>query len=442
MGKTASVTIVGMGFVGLTTATVFTERGAFVYGVDNDAEKIRNIAKAKAPFFEPELDKLIKKSISSGKLMPTTDLSSATKTSSIVFICVGTPMRENGSVNLEFIEKVSKCLGKEIARARRYVVVCVKSTVPPGTTENIVKKNLETASGKIAGKDFGLIMTPEFLREGSAVADSRNPHLIVIGAGDKKSGSIVRRFFSDLYGRKANILETNIVTAEMIKYANNSFLATKISFINTVANICNRLPGADVDVIAGAIGADPRIGRLFLAAGPGYGGSCFPKDVMGFIDFCSNIGYDPLLLKATDAVNRQQVFSVLKLIEENLGPIEGKTVAILGTAFKRNTDDIRESVSIKLIHELLEKGARVRAHDPMALENTRKLLKDAISYASSVVDAVKDADCIILMTDWDDYKTLVRTLSKYAKRTLVIDTRRFLKMKSTGNLHYVALGRP
>jgi UDPglucose 6-dehydrogenase len=226
----------------------------------------------------------------------------------------------------------------------------------------------------------------------------------------------------------------------MIKYANNSFLATKISFINTMANICNRIPGADVDIIAGAIGTDPRIGRLFLAAGPGYGGSCFPKDVAGFIDFCGDIGYDPVLLRATDAVNKQQVFSVLKLLEENLGQIEGKTVAVLGTAFKKNTDDIRESVSIKLIQELLNKGARVLVHDPMALENTKKMLKDAIEYASSLNHAIAGVDCIVLMTDWDDYKKLDRMLSRNAK-PLVIDTRRLLKSDNTKNMRYVALGR-
>jgi UDPglucose 6-dehydrogenase len=440
MSKDVSAAITGMGFVGLTTATVFTEKGVMVYGIDNDADKIKQIAKAKTPFYEPGLEKLLKRSISSGRFRPTTDLAAAINASDIIFICVGTPMRQDGSVNLDYIEKVSREVGKALARIRRYVVVCVKSTVPPGTTENIVKKNLEEVSGRIAGEDFGLAMTPEFLREGSAVADSQNPHLIVVGSGDKKSGTTVRKFFSDLYGKKTNILETNIVTAEMIKYANNSFLATKISFINTIANICNRIPGADVDVIASAIGADPRIGRLFLAAGPGYGGSCFPKDVAGFIDFCSNIGYDPVLLKATDVVNKQQVFSVLKLLEENLGHLEDKTIAVLGTAFKKNTDDIRESVSIKLIQELLKRGAKVRTHDPMALDNTRRLLKDAVEYSLSLVHAIKNVDCIVLMTDWDDYRILDRALPKHT-RTLVIDTRRALKSKGAKNIKYVALGR-
>jgi len=364
-----------MGFVGLTTAAVMAEKGFTVYGFDKNAKKIKSISESKAPFFEPQLDQLIKNVVHSRKLVPTADLTKSMRESLITFVCVGTPMRNDGSVDLSFVKEVSKEIGRSLkTRKLNYPIICVKSTVPPGTTENIVTKVIEKISGKTAGKDFGIAMTPEFLREGSAVADSRKPHLVVIGSNDRKTRLRVNRFFRSVYGAKVKIMDTNITSAELIKYANNSFLATKISFINTIANICNRIPGANVDVVAKAIGSDPRIGQQFLSAGPGYGGSCFPKDVSGFIQYCRELGYDPVLLRATQTVNKKQIQLVIRLLKSNLGSIEHKLITVLGIAFKKNTDDIRESVSIKLIQELKRLGANIRVHDPMALNNTRMLL--------------------------------------------------------------------
>lgn len=439
---TDRITVVGMGFVGLTTAAVFAEKGCTVYGVDANVDKVRMISKLKLPFFEPGLDILVKKAVRSRRLLPTNSLNDAIRASNIVFVCVGTPMRSDGSVNLEYIRQVSSSLGVALKNANNKPTICVKSTVPPGTTENIVQKHVEETSTKKVGKDFGIAMTPEFLREGSAVTDSMSPHLIVIGSNDNRSRNVVCKFFRQIYGAKAKILNTNIVSAELIKYANNSFLATKISFINTIANVCNRIPGADVDIIAKAIGTDPRIGSQFLNAGPGYGGSCFPKDVAGFIHYCQSLGYDPLLLEATDAVNKKQVNLILDIIHSHLHVLTKKRIAILGTAFKKDTDDIRESVSIRLMEELIGHGADVRAHDPMALPNTRERLGGKIMYASSVAEAARNAEAIILMTDWDEYKTLnEKRISRLTKKCLIIDTRRILQLKPKKCIEYVALGR-
>lgn len=439
---TDKITVVGMGFVGLTTAAVFAEKGCTVHGVDTNAEKIEMISKSRVPFFEPGLETLVKKAVKSRRLIPTASLRNAVLASNIVFICVGTPMRSDGSVNLEYIHQISSSIGAILKDSKNTPIICIKSTVPPGTTQNVVQENIEKSSTRKAGRDFGIAMTPEFLREGTAVTDSLNPHLIVIGANDDRTRHIVGKFFRRAYSAKARILNTNMVTAELIKYANNSFLATKISFINTIANICNHIPGADVDTIAKAIGTDPRIGSQFLNAGPGYGGSCFPKDVAGFIHYAQSLGYDPLLLKATDTVNKKQIDLILDILQSHLSGLTRKRIAILGTAFKKNTDDIRESVSIRLIERLVDLGADVRAHDPMALSNTKEKFRNKITYSSSAPEAAKNAEVIILMTDWDDYKTLNRKqLAGLTKKCLIIDTRRVLQLRTDKSIEYIALGR-
>lgn len=439
---TNRVAIIGMGFVGLTTAAVFANKGCTVFGVDTDADKIRKISKTRIPFFELGLDTLVRNAVETKRLIPTTSLDHAIHDSDVVFICVGTPMRTDGSVNLEYIQEVSSSIGASIKNAKNNPVICVKSTVPPGTTESIVQKIIEEISAKKSGKDFGIAMTPEFLREGSAVADSMNPHLIVMGTNNDRTKDVIGKLFRRIYGTRVKILDTNIITAELIKYANNSFLATKISFINTIANVCNRIPGADVDVVAKAIGSDPRIGSQFLNAGPGYGGSCFPKDVAGFIHYCQSLGYEPILLKATDKVNKKQVDFILDLLWLQLHNLKKKKIAILGTAFKKNTDDIRESVSIKLIEELVEHGADVRVHDPMALANTRERLGNSITYGTSIASVLRNADAIILMTDWDEYKSLNENqVARRTKNCIIIDTRRFLRLKEVEGIKYVSLGR-
>jgi len=438
-----SAIIIGLGFVGLTTAAFFANRGIKVYGVDTDIQRIEAIKKTRIPFFEPKLDHFVKKALLSQMLIVNNDLYDGVKNSKFIFICVGTPMGQDGKVDLTSITKVSKYIGTAIKNVKKYQVICVKSTVPPGTTENTILTKIEKTSSKTVYKDFGIGFMPEFLSEGSAVKDMTKPHKIVIGTNDTKSLLSIDNFLMKIYGMGIHTIKTSIISAELIKYANNAFLATKISFINTIANICNNLPGTDVDVVAKALGSDPRIGNQFLVAGPGYGGSCLPKDLSGFIKSCKETGYEPILLKATDAVNKDQISIIIDILNKRLGTLNGKAISILGTAFKKGTDDIRESVSINLIRKL-KNLANINVHDPKALENTKQIFGSSIRYSYSIKDVVTDCDCIIIMTEWDEYKEITQKqiLENNKNRiVLVVDTRRLLKIKKTNKIDYVALGK-
>jgi UDPglucose 6-dehydrogenase len=438
-----SVIIIGLGFVGLTTAAFFANRRIKVYGVDADIQRIEAIKETRIPFFEPKLDRFVKKALLSQMLIVNNDLYDGVKNSKFIFICVGTPMGQDGKVDLTSITKVSKDIGTAIKNVKKYQVICVKSTVPPRTTENTILTQIEKISGKRAYKDFGIGFIPEFLSEGSAVKDMTKPHKIVIGTNDTKSLLSIDNFLMKIYGMGIHSIKTSIISAELIKYANNAFLATKISFINTIANICNNLPGTDVDVVAKALGLDPRIGNQFLVAGPGYGGSCLPKDLSGFIKSCKETGYEPILLRAIDAVNKDQITIIIDILNKGLGTLNGKAISILGTAFKKGTDDIRESVSINLIRKL-KNLANINVHDPKALENTKQIFGRSIRYSYSIKDAVTDCDCIIIMTEWDEYKEITQKqiLENNKNRiVLVVDTRRLLKIKKTNRIDYVALGK-
>ena len=411
--------------------------------MDSDIERIEAIKKIRIPFFEPKLDNFVKKAILSKMLLVNNDLYDSVKKSKYIFICVGTPMDQHGKANLTSITKVSKEIGTAIRNVSRYQVICVKSTVPPGTTENIIHTQIMKTSKKTAYNDFGIAFIPEFLSEGSAVQDMTEPHKIVIGTNDSKSGSSIDNFFTKIYGTGIYTIRTNIISAELIKYANNAFLATKISFINSIANICNQLPGTDVDVVAKALGTDPRIGNKFLVAGPGYGGSCLPKDLSAFIECCREAGYEPILLKAIEAVNKGQITIIMNVLKNKLGNLKGKSISILGTAFKKDTDDIRQSVAINLIREL-KNLAKVKVHDPKALENTKRIFGHTIKYSHSIKDILTDCDCIILMTEWDEYREITQKQiadNNKNRNVLVLDTRRFLKIKNTNKIDYVALGK-
>jgi len=290
----------------------------------------------------------------------------------------------------------------------------------------VVKPLLERRSGKRCGIDFSLCVNPEFLREGSAIRDTLNPDRIIIGEHDKKSGDILKDFYRQFYRRKMpSIIRTNIPTAELVKYANNAFLATKISFINQIANICEKIPEVDVKTVAKGIGLDRRIGRLFLNAGLGYGGSCLPKDVKALIAFSRALGYDPVFIKSVEEVNEAQPYKAVELTKRVLGDLKGKRIAILGLAFKPNTDDIRESVSLKIIDKLLEKEANVVAYDPAAMNNTKKLLGNRVVYPSSAVECIKEADCCIVATEWDEFTQLKPDdFIHHMKTPVVVDGRR------------------
>ncbi len=432
------ICILGSGYVGLVTGTCFAEKGHKVYCVDIDPKKVNLINEATSPIFEPGLDELLKKNIGRGTLKAFLAKNFYAKKihTDISFICVPTPSNEDGSINFRFIKKASEDLGLYIKSLKDYHVVTIKSTVVPGTTGDIARPILEKCSGKKAGQDFGLCMNPEFLREGSAIKDFLNTDKIVVGSIDKRSGDLLEKIYES-WDRKIPRIRTNLRTAEMIKYAQNAFLATKISFINEIANICQK-SGVDADDVAYAIGLDPRINPRFLRFGVGYGGSCFPKDVKAIIAASEKSGYNPKLLKTVDNVNKKQPLEALKMA----GELKEKTVSILGLAFKPDTDDIREAPSIKLIQELKKHNIRIKAYDPQATENMKKILPDII-YTDSPLECLKDSDICFVLTEWKEIKQLEpKDFLNLMRTPVVIDGRRVFnpeKMRQLG-FTYKAIG--
>ena len=434
--NTMKIGIIGLGFVGLSFASVLGSKKYSVIGVDSDKQKVNKILTGKAPFYEPKLDNTLENALKNG-LKITNEINLVTECK-LIFIAVGTPQRKDGSIDLTMIKKVVKEIGKNLAKTKNIPIIIVKSTVVPETTTKIILPILEKESRKKVGKGFGLITNPEFLRETNAINDTINPHVVVIGGYKDKFTKEVENFYTKFY-KNISLVNTNHQTAEMIKYANNSFLATKISFINQLANICQNIPGADIDDIARTIGLDPRIGKLFLNAGPGYGGSCLPKDVKAIMNFSSKIGVSPLLLNAVEKTNQQQIEQIIKLIEKHCGNLKGKNISILGLAFKSKTDDIRDSISLKIIEKLLKKQAKVIVHDPMAIENVRKIFKNKIRYTNSISNALKDSYCGVIMTAWPEYSKITNINMKNMKKRIIIDSQRILKNPKL-NCVYNAIG--
>ncbi len=431
------VGIIGLGFVGLSFATVLNYKGYHVLAVDSNKKKIEKIKKGISPFYEPKLEHLLKKAVRRS-LDVSTNIRKLVEKCDLIFITVGTPTSKNGKINLTSINIVAKQIGILLTKTKNNPIIVIKSTVLPGTNE-IIKTILEKNSKKKSGNGFGLVSNPEFLREGKAMDDTINPHIVVIGGQERKTLNKINRFYKNLYGKKIPIIVTNPQTAEMIKYANNSFLATKISFINQIANICQSFQNINVDDVAKAIGLDPRIGSLFLKAGPGYGGSCLPKDLQALISFSSENGKNPLFLKSVQKTNSLQVSNLVSIIKEKIIPLKRKKITILGLSFKENTDDIRESVSIKLIKLLMKERPKIVVHDPKAMDNTKKIFGNNISYAKSVMDALRGSHCVILMTPWKQYERLKNDSFKTMKTKIIIDTRRMLSKKKL-NADYLAFG--
>ena len=355
-----------------------------------------------------------------------------------IFVTVGTPQNANGSINLSIIKKAVSKIGENLQGSRKKPIIFVKSTVIPGTMKKDILPILERKSNKKAGKDFGLISNPEFLQESTAIRDTKFPHVVILGGYKTEFMKKAKRLFTKLHPR-VPIIITNHQTAEMIKYANNSFLATKISFINQLSNICQKIPGANVDDIAKTIGLDPRIGKLFLNAGPGYGGSCLPKDMKALINFANTTGVTPTLLNAVENVNIKQLEQVISIIKQRLGKLASKRITVLGTAFKPNTDDIRDSIAIELIKKLQKKKANIIIHDPKAMKNTERVFGDKINYAKTVVDALSKSQCVIIMTQWKQYEKLNDNQFKNMKKKFVIDCRRILSDKQL-DVDYFAIG--
>ena len=420
---------IGLGYVGLTTATVLAYHGYDVVGVDIDSRKVEMVRRGEPPIYEPGLGEMLRASVGSGRLTAATgygELAGA----DIVLITVGTPSLSDGGINLSYVYHAAKRLGKVLTSSRSgYPVIAVKSTVIPGTARRVAQI-IEEASGLRLGSSFGVASNPEFLREGRAVEDTLRPSRIVIGEVDEKGASILEEFWTSFYhklGHKPPVLRVTAETAEMIKYASNAFLAMKISFANTIARICERIPGCDIVEVVRGMALDPRINPEFLGAGLGYGGSCFPKDVKALTAFAKQLCVDTQLLEAINHVNETQPLHIARRLEEMLGGLEDKTITVLGAAFKPDTDDVRESRAIALARLLLERGARVRLHDPnpAALENAKKILGDTVEYHSRVEEALKEADAAVIATEWRDYRSLApEAFTRYMKRPVVLDARR------------------
>lgn len=416
-----NVSVAGTGYVGLVTGAGLAEKGHNVVCVDVVKEKIDAINSGKSPIYEKGLEDILKKN--AGKtLTATADMKGAVTGSDMTFICVGTPSNIDGSLDLSHVNKVAEDIGSILPVKDGYHVVVVKSTVLPGTTEKKIIPLLEKASGKKAGRDFGVASNPEFLRESVAVEDFMKPDRIVIGALDAKSGDAVQELYKNF---DAPIVRTDIKTAEMIKYASNSFLAAKISYINEIGNISKKL-GINVYDVARGMSLDHRIGPYFLSAGLGWGGSCFPKDLKAIIYESKELGYEPALLEAVRSVNDNQPRMLLELARKKVKNLKGKKAAVLGLAFKGGTDDTRDSQAFPLIDLLLKEGAVVTAYDPQAEANAKKVLGDKIKYSASAKDALKDGEIAFIVTEWKEFENLDFS---GMKDKIVIDGRNILKKR-------------
>lgn len=437
------ITITGTGYVGLVTAAGFASKGYQVITSTHDHKKVALINKGVPPFYEAGLEELLRKVVRKGYLKCVLDSREAVLDTDITFIAVGTPSQQDGSIDLQYIQRSAREIGEALKRKNTYHLVVVKSTVVPGTTENMVRPIIEKHSGKRCGIDFGLCMNPEFLREGSALYDTLHPDRIIIGEHDKKSGDIFEKLFKQFYKEELPpIIRTNPSTAELIKYANNAFLATKISFINTIANVCEKIPGADITTVAESIGLDERIGPLFLRAGLGYGGSCFPKDVKALIAFSKSLGYEPALIKTAKEVNNVQPYKAVELAEKLVGDLKGKRIAILGLAFKPGTEDMREATSIKVVDRLLKKRAMVVVYDPVAMNNAKKIFGEKVDYSSSAIECIRNAVCCIIVTEWDEFRNLSpEDFVKHMKEPNVVDGRRIYDLRRFGErIRFTAVG--
>ena len=390
-----NICVIGTGYVGLVTGAVFADLGNEVICVDKDESKIQMLKDGIMPIYEPGLEEMVTRNVEDGRLAFSTNLADGVVKSEIIFIAVGTPPKDDGKTDLHAVESAAKGIAMHIDR---YKVIVNKSTVPIGTGDyvrDIIERN------KVRDVLFDVVSNPEFLREGSAISDTLYPDRIVVGAPNQNVAMRLLELYAPL---ERPMIITDVHSAEMIKYASNSFLATKISFINAIANMCEAA-GADVIQVMKGMGLDQRIGSAFLNAGLGYGGSCFGKDVSSLIHTAEELGYDFKLLKAVVEINDKQPKLFLKRMEKALKGFDGKTVAVLGLAFKPNTDDLRDAKSIVLIEDLLKKGAKVKTYDPIAMENTKKIFPD-IEYCKNAYEAAEGANALAIVTEWNEFKLL------------------------------------
>ncbi len=415
------IAVFGLGRVGLTTSVAFASLGHEVVGYDIDSTKVAMIAEGKQPFHEARLSELLKKVIKSGKFTATDKIGKSIRNSNFYVICVGTPSAPDGSMDTTQLIGASRTIGDALKGRKDFPIVVVKSTVLPGTTDGLLAPTIKKTSG-LDSSSFGLCMNPEFLREGTGIEDTLNPDRIVIGSNTTKTGDLLEDFYRDFDCVK---WRCNIITAEMVKYATNAFLATKVTFANEIANMCDVF-GIDSDKVLEGVGLDSRINPKFFVPGVGFGGSCLPKDVKAAISESRGRGYDPRLLQSVLEFNERQALKTVDILEKEVGKIEGKRIAVLGIAFKAGTDDVRESRALLIIHELQRRGAIVTVHDPVAkLEGLR--FETNVEVATTAKQALKGSSGCIIQASWDEYKKLGKTEFSTMKKAVVIDGRRTLK---------------
>jgi UDPglucose 6-dehydrogenase len=417
-----NIAVVGTGYVGLVSGACFADTGANVTCVDVDADKIERLKNGEIPIYEPGLDELVKKNFSAGRLKFTTDLSSVLDDMQIVFSAVGTPPDEDGSADLKYVLQVARTIGQNL---NHYVVVVTKSTVPVGTAKKVRRTIEEELQKRGVDIEFDVASNPEFLKEGNAIKDFMSPDRVVVGVESEHAKKVLSKLYKPFLLNNFRVIFMDIPSAEMTKYAANSMLATRISFMNDIANLCERV-GADVNMVRAGIGADTRIGRKFLYAGCGYGGSCFPKDVKALIKTADQNGYSMEVLKAVERVNEKQKSILFEKLQKAFDgqSLKGKTIAMWGLSFKPETDDMRESTALVMLNLLLEAGCMVRAYDPVAMNECKRRIGDKITYCRDMYDAVLDADALLLLTEWKEFRLPTwGVIKKAMKRPLVIDGR-------------------
>ena len=417
-----NIAIVGTGYVGLVSGTCFAETGVNVTCVDVDAQKIERLKNGEIPIYEPGLDQLVLKNVKAGRLKFTTDLASILNEQEIVFSAVGTPPDEDGSADLKYVLQVAKTIGENLDH---YLVVVTKSTVPVGTARKVRHTIEEELKKRGVDVPFDVASNPEFLKEGNAIKDFMSPDRVVVGVESEKAKKTLTKLYKPFLINNFRVIFMDIPSAEMTKYAANSMLATRISFMNDIANLCERV-GADVNMVRAGIGSDTRIGRKFLYAGCGYGGSCFPKDVKALIKTADQNGYSMEVLKAVERVNEKQKSVLFEKLQKAYDgeSLKGKIVAMWGLSFKPETDDMRESTALVMIDRLLEAGCTIRVYDPIAMDECKRRIGDKVTYCRDMYDAVLDADALLLLTEWKEFRLPTwGVIKKAMHKPLVIDGR-------------------
>jgi len=431
-----NISVIGTGYVGLVTGACFAEFGIHVTCVDKDADKIARLQKGEIPIFEPGLEDLVRRNVQAGRLYFTTDARAGVRGALVIFIAVPTPPQEDGSTDLSYVDEVAQTIG---AHLDGYKVVVTKSTVPVKTAERV--RRVVSEAAKAAGNEtrFSVASNPEFLREGSAVEDFLRPDRVVIGAEDPEAVAILRDLYKPLNLIEVPIVITNVATAELIKYAANAFLATKISFINEISALCEAV-GADVHDVSRAMGLDGRIGRKFLHPGPGYGGSCFPKDTLSLVRFSREFGVEQRIVSATVAANEAQRARMVTKVEKLVGDLSGKTLGALGLSFKPNTDDVRDSPAIWVVRELQKRGARVRCYDPEAMRTAARELVD-VDFCEDAYDVAKGSDALLFLTEWNEFRKLdLARLKSLLRAPVVVDMRNIYEPAEMKRMGFVYSG--